>query len=237
MKLKDLNDWNLSVTDDNIYGRIDESGAGIKRVIKQLGSKDFIIISASRGSNSKKENKSRHNQLIKTIRSSFEGGSKSFGAYQLVGSWKECTKKLEDGQKISDCKSIGGEITNALELSWAIPKPNDVATDDFFKIGQVLAKKYNQDAFIAKVDGKMGLFGKDGSKWESWGNVSQASVTKGFEKLVDLQGFSSLKKDRSRGKVRNIIFEDLNVMIPEDSNYSKQLFEAAHILNPLLDDE
>jgi len=237
MKLIDLNAGASLDCEDTVYGRLDESGAGIKRVISQLGKEDFIIISASRGANSKKINRSRHNQLIKSIRSAFEGGSKDFGSYQLVGSWKECTKKLEGDQKISDCVAIGGEIKNALELSWAIPKPASVDSADLFKIGQSLAKQYNQDAFIAKIDGKMGLFGKDGSQWETWGNVSQQSITKGFEKIISLQGFSSLKKDRDRGIVRNIIFESLNVMIPEDNNYSKQLFETAHILNPLQYDE
>lgn len=232
MKLKELN--NLSIYfDDIIYGRIDESGAGIKRVISHLGKKDFIIISASRGTNTKKENKIRHNQLIKSIRSAFEGGNSSFGAYQLVGSWKECSKELENDQKISNCLEIGGEINTALELTWAIPKPDTVSSTDFFEIAQRLAKQYNQDAFIAKIDGSVGLFGKDGSKWETWNNVSQDSISKGFEKIISLQGFSTLKKDKDKGIIRNIIFESINVMIPEDNNYSKQLFTKIHILNPM----
>lgn len=154
----------------------------------------------------------------------------------MIGHWKECSKTLDKDQNISDCEKIGGKLDDALELTWAFPKPDDVDSKDFFKIAIHLAKKYEQDVFIAKIDGDLGLFGKDGSRWEKWGNVSEKSISRGFSRIASIQGFSQTKKDRDKGLVRNIIFESINVSIPEDNNSSKQLFESIGILNPLKDE-
>lgn len=207
------------------YGTIDESGAGISRVLKTLeDGNDFLIITASRGKFSKKENAKRNSQLIKSIRD--ELGVKS-GAYKLVGHWKECNHKLEDGQKISDCK---GAIKDELEESWLIPKPKNIAPEEFLDIAKKVAKKYDQDAFVIRIDGKLTLNGKDGTVWEDLGKADKKSISTGFSRIIDVQGYSELKKQRNKGRNINIIFEDIALVVPKDNNNSKRLFASANIL-------
>ena len=207
------------------YGTIDESGAGLSRVLKFLeDGQDFLIITASRGGNSRKKNAQRNNDLIKGIRS--DVGTKS-GAYKLVGHWKECSEPLEDGQKISDCK---GTIKDTLEDSWLIPKPKGISSEEFFDVAKKYAVKYDQDGFVIRLDGKLTLNGKDGSEWANLGKANNKSLSNGFSRIVDVQGFSELKKNRGKGKTANIVFESLTIVVPKDSNISKQIFQTANIL-------
>jgi hypothetical protein len=212
------------------FGRIDESGAGIKRVLATLDSGvDFAMITASRGSNSNKENRANNNKLIREIRDELH---QKVGAYKLIGHWKECSEPLKNKETIKDCK---GKITNALEETWLVVKPDDVSGEDFEKAIQNAAKKYNQDAYIIRRDGKLELKGKDGSSWGSLGKANKDSLSKGFEKVLGVQGYSELAKDRKHGRVNNIVFEsnesfEISVVIPDDTNSSKQLFSTANIL-------
>ena len=211
--------------EEDSYGAIDESGAGLSRVLKFLeDGQDFLMITASRGSFSRKKNSSRNNDLIKGIRSDI--GSKA-GAYKLVGHWKECSDKLEDGQKISDCK---GTIKDTLEDSWLIPKPDDISSEEFFEVAQKYAKKYDQDSFVIRLKGKLTLNGKDGAEWQDLGKANNKSLSQGFSRVIDVQGFSELKKHRGKGRTANIVFESLNLVVPKDSNSSKRLFLSANIL-------
>jgi hypothetical protein len=212
------------------FGRIDESGAGINRVISTLDSGvDFAMITASRGSNSNKENRANNNKLIKEIRSDLH---QKVGAYKLIGHLKECSEPLKDNETIKDCK---GNITNALEETWLVIKPNDVSSEDFEKAIQNAAKKYNQDAYVIRREGKLELKGKDGSSWGNLGKANKDSLSKGFEKVLGVQGYSELAKDRKHGRVNNIVFEsyesfDISIAIPDDTNSSHQLFNTANIL-------
>jgi hypothetical protein len=206
-------------------GKINE--AGFTRVLKNMqDGGDFAIITASRGSNTTKENIKRNNQLIHDLRD--ELGQK-LGAYKIVGHWKECSVPLKDGEKIKDCK---GSIINALEESWWVPKPEDISSEDFEKAIQNMAKKYDQDAYVIRKNGKLTLNGKDGSIWQDLGKADKNSVAVGLKRLLDKQGYSELKKDRQHGKNRNIIFEDFKIetIKPKDSNSSKALFEYGKIL-------
>lgn len=216
---------NLLLENEDGYGQVDESGAGISRVLKTLeNNADFLIITAFRGSNTKKENQKANNELIKYIRSEF--GNKA-GAYKLVGHWKECSEPLEDGQKISDCK---GTIKDSLEESWLIARPKDVTKEDFFSTAKKTAKKYNQDAFVIRQNGVLTLNGKDGETWADLGKANKKSLSTGFSRVIDVQGYSELKKTRKSGRNINIIFEELSIMIPKGNNSSKQLFSVANIL-------
>jgi hypothetical protein len=207
------------------YGVLDESGAGIKRVMSKLEeNKDFIMITAFRQKYGAKENKKRNNQLIKDIRSAL--GEKA-GAYKMVGHWKECSEPLKDGETIKDCK---GKIENALEETWLIMKPDSVPSDKFDKTAQKMARKYDQDAYVIRQDGEVYLKGKDGSKWADLGKANEKSLKKGFAAVADIQGYSELKKDRVHGRVNNIVFESFGIMVPKDTNSSKMLFKYAGFL-------
>jgi len=212
---------------ENSIGQIDESGAGITRVLKRLeDNTDFAIVTAFRGSNTRKQNIANNNKLIKDIRAEL---GQQVGAYKLVGHWKECSVPLEKGETIKDCK---GKITNALEESWMVIRPDLISLDRFENAIKKVAKKYDQDAYIIRKNGKLTLNGKDGEVWDDLGKANKDSISTGFERIVDIQGYSELKKDRVHGKTRHIIFEDFQVdlIVPKDNNFSKMLFEKANIL-------
>ena len=206
------------------YGTIDESGAGLSRVLSKIDSGiDFLFITASRGSFSKKQNAERNNELIKYIRS--EVGVK-IGAYKIIGHWKECTTELKDGQTIQDCPNI----VNALEETWLFTRPDELSAEQFNELAQKVSKKYEQDAYVIRLDGKLTLNGKDGSEWADLGKASKDSISVGFNKIVNVQGYSELAKLRNKGRVENIVFESLYVAIPKDNISSKRLFKELGIL-------
>ena len=195
----------------------------IKKMI-QDSKNDFVIITASRGDFSRKENQKRNTELLQELRKKLN--RKDIGAYRLVGHWKECSKELPEGSDISDCSKLGGKIIDSLEDSWFINIPQDIDKKEFENVIQELAKKYSQDAYIIRIDGKTELKGKDGSSWETFKNVSgnpDEFVTNGFKDLLGRQGFTQFKKDRDSGKIRSIIFEVSGVS-PKNNNMSKMLF-------------
>jgi len=216
-----------------------ESGASLSRVMSKLKdeSVDFCIITAFRKYEngekvSIKTNQTKNNQLLKDVRSKL---GKGYGAYRLVGHWKECSVELPDDINISQCSSYGGRIEDSLEESWLIL--NQPSTDLFFGVMQQIAKKYKQDAFVARIDGDFGLYGKDGSKWENFGKVSNDSISSSFKKVIGLQGYSELKKKRIKGDVHNIIFDKLTeninflgISVPNATNSSGMLYKSMNIL-------
>ena len=206
-------------------GEINE--AGISRVLKNMeDGDDFAIVTAFRGSRSTKENLKNNNQLIKDIRG--ELGQK-VGAYKIIGHWKECSVPLKQGEGIKDCK---GKITNALEESWWVVKPEHIPSDRFENAIQKAARKYDQDGYIIRKNGKLTVNGKDGTVWNDLGKADKNSISTGFKRILNKEGYSELKKDRVHGKVRNIIFEDFKIGLlnPKDSNISKMIFKEAGIL-------
>lgn len=211
--------------EDIFLGTIDESGAGMSRVLKMLDSgKDFIMITTSRGNKSTKENQKNNNKLIKYIRDKI--GMK-VGAYKLVGHWKECSETLGDGENISDCK---GTITDTLEESWLIVKPDDIPSNVFLDIANNVATKYNQDAYVIRKEGKLTLNSKNGDEWANLGNANRNSLTTGFGKIMGLQGYTELKKVRNTGRLQNIVFEGIYLSVPKNSNFSKMMFKELNIL-------
>ena len=215
MKFKDLL--------ENEYGVVNE--AGLSRVLQKLEDNlDFLIITAFRGSNTKKESQNKNNALIKDIRLDF---NEKAGAYKLVGHWKECSIELKDNETISDCK---GTITDTLEESWLIIRPDNVTTKTFFETAKKYVKKYKQDAFVIRIEGKLTLNGKDGEEWENLGKANKNSISQGFSRVINKQGYSELKKNRNKGRSTNIIFEGLYTKAPDDSISSKRIFRSANFL-------
>ena len=202
-------------------GTLDEAGAGLSRILKQLESgKDFIMISASRGNYSTKENNKRNNALLSEFR------KKLGGAYKLVGHWKECSIALKDGETIKDCK---GQVSNTLEQSLLFIKLDDLDSKEFNSIAQSISKKYEQDAYVIRLNDKLTLNGKDGTEWTDLGKANKDSFSQGFSRIVNTQGYTELSKLRRKGRVNNIIFEDICTVVPKDNNSSRQLFEAIGI--------
>ena len=214
-----------SLYESEYVGCLDESGASLSRVLKVLDEGiDFIFITASRGSYSKKENATNNNALIKYIRS--EVGLK-IGAYKIIGHWRECSNELKDDETISDCK---GTVSNTLEETWLITKPDTITSEEFNELAQKVARKYEQDAYVIRMGGILTLNGKDGSVWSDLGQATSSSLSSGFEKIVNVQGYSELSKMRKKGRSSNIVFEGIYVAVPKDSISSKRLFHEANIL-------
>jgi len=227
---------------DDEERKILESGASIKRVMSKLKdiTVDFGMITSFRKYDDKnnkvslKVNQANNNKLLRTLRSKL-GDNKGYGAYRLIGHWKECSIDLPDGTNISKCVSFGGKVESVLEESWLIL--NQPKSDNFFNVLQSMAKQFNQDAFISRVNGDFGLFGKDGNKWESYGNLTDKSISKGFKDIIGLQGYSELKKKRSHGDIQNIIFSSISeniefdgISVPNDHNASYMLYKYMNLL-------
>lgn len=219
-----------------------ESGASLARVMDKLNSDiEFGLITAFRKYDEEgnkvplKEKQKWNNELIKFFREHL-GKTSSYGAYRMVGHWKECSVTLPDGVKISACSEHGGQIEDSLEETWLIL--NDTKSKYFFEALQATAEKYNQDGFIARVNGEFGLFGKDGDKWADFEKVNEKSLSDSFKRIVNLQGYSELKKKRTKGKLHNIIFDEVvsesiefsGINVPDCTNSSHMIYTAMNIL-------
>jgi len=203
-----------------------EAGASLSRIMKQLTSdKDFVMITAFRKEHPYKVNQKRNNSLLREFRSQL-GTQKDFGAYRLIGHWKECSVVLPDGVTIDKCLEYGGTITNTIEEVWMIL--NDSNNPNFFDAAIKMVKKYDQDAIVARVNGNFGLFGKDGMKWESFGQVTKNTLSYGFNRIVGIQGYTEVAKMRKRGRITNIVFE--GITIPNPTNSSHMLYKSMNIL-------
>lgn len=216
-----------------------EAGASLSRVMSKLKGDgvEFGVITAFRKYENDKRvplkvNQGKNNELLRYFRGRM--GQKGYGAYRLVGHWKECSVELPDGVNISQCSAHGGKVEDSLEETWLII--NDPQSDQFFDVLVEAARKYGQDAFVAKVGDKFGLFGKDGTQWESYGTLSNDSISSSFKKVIGLQGYSELKKKRVRGDVHNIVFdtikeniEFIGISVPNDTNSSLMLYKSMGI--------
>ena len=207
------------------------SEAQLSRILSKIDSGvDFAIISGCRYMNSKAENAKRNNQLLKDLRNMY--GSKKFGAYKLVGHWKECSEEISDEEskdlKFDEyrklCISKGGHLIDALESSWFITIPEG-AYNKTFDILLKLAKKYEQNAFIARNNGKISVYSKTGEKQQDFQKSNNAKdiLSNGFMRILGQQGYNEFKKDRDRCKCRHLVFEMYGV-VPDLSNSSHMLF-------------
>jgi hypothetical protein len=126
----------------------------------------------------------------------------------------------------------GGKIIATVEETWLIL--NDLRNPEFFDVLRTAAREFNQDAFIARIDGNFGLFSKGGDQWTTYGDVSEETLTSSFAELIGIQGYSELKKKRTHGQLYNLVFKEnfefAGIVIPNDNISSKMLFEAMNII-------
>lgn len=212
--------------------RIDE--ASISRIVSKIKDPtvEFVIITAFRSGNTLSVNQNKTHQLLKDFRNILEN-EKSYGAYRLIGHWKECSVEIPSGKNISDCSSLGGHVVDSIEESWLILNDAITSSEDFFMAAQTMAGKYNQDAFIARTNNKkFGLYGKDGSEWATFGNISDTSFTTGLTTLIGRQGYSEIKKVRGAGRLFNIVMESIEfgVHVPYYSGSQYRAFNYNNIL-------
>lgn len=221
-------------------GQLLEAGASLNRIVSMLKrtNLDFGMITSFRDSEKigLQKKQEQNDQLLKYIRSLLNNQT-AYGAYRMIGHWKECSVTLPSEDKngktvtIDQCELYGGHLVDTLEETWLIV--NDCHNPEFFDVLRKAAREYNQDAFIARIGDNFGLFSKGGQQWNTFGEVSEDTITTGFEKLVSIQGYSQTKRERIRGgdgnkTLHHFIFE--GIVIPNESNSSRMLFSAMNIL-------
>lgn len=126
-----------------------QAGAGLTRIISHVQSGvNFIIITAFRGENSKKENVRRNTEMLQDIK------AKNLGAIQLEGHWTE--------------NAGTPEAINVVEISYFIPNRTwggeSIEISEFKQIGQDLRAKYDQESFLYG-DGKEVYVVEEGSEF------------------------------------------------------------------------
>ena len=89
------------------------------RLLNQMDSKDFAIISAYRNEKTKKENILRNRKLRGIL------NDKKMGVHQLVGHWQEAP----EGVDYKDAKK--SELTDVVERSYFIARPADMSYSEF----------------------------------------------------------------------------------------------------------
>jgi hypothetical protein len=166
MKLKDF----LSNTQyDDIPNNNLISEAGLSRLLKKYyEGNDFVIITAHRNKFDKKTNIKCNREL----RSIFN--NKKMGVYQLVGHWREC-----QDENIPYDKCPPEKLVDSIERSYMVIRPENISQDDFINLIKDLTKKFQQDASLISLDGKIsavlqnGKLSKVGDKL-SLGKIGQA---------------------------------------------------------------
>jgi hypothetical protein len=169
------------------------------------------MITAFRGGRSLKDNQSRNTQLLKDFRQTL-GNPTGYGAHRLIGHWKECSVNLPKGKTVGDCSDLGGELKDVLEETWLVLNDKNTDSKDFFDTACKMAEKYNQDSFLARTKYKnFGVYSKDGSELAPFSVVNDKTFRTGFVKIIDVQGYSELKKVKGAGRVFSIVIESLNI--------------------------
>lgn len=216
----------IEIYEKEFIGTLDETGASMKRVASVLESKsDFLFITESRAELSRKKNSQNNDCIVKFFRDEFK---LQLGAYKLIGHWRECSELLKDNETIKDCK---GKTIDVFEEAWLIVKPDDKDSDLFAEAALKTSIKYDQEAYIVRTNNKTTLNnGKNGEILEEFKNIGIDSLSSGFEKILDNQGYSELARYRTHGRIEPIIFENFYVAKPKNVNMSKMLFGYGKIL-------
>ena len=184
----------------------------LSRLLDAAKNKDFAIITAYRGDpNAKTKEEKRlvkarnvhNNQELRQILN-----SKKLGSYALVGTWQECE---DDTIPYDQCPK--DKLKVQVERSYFIPRHYTFSPNEFKTLLFNLAKKYNQDAIVLKINA-LNLNGVYDSKTEK-------ELVK-FEKTIAL---NKLSQAYSRFiKKLNVPFVFEGVETPHCLNIGKKAF-------------
>lgn len=145
------------------------------RLIQRMKSKDFAILSAYRQGFSKRENIIRNRKLRKIL------NDNKMGVHQLVGHWLEAP----EGKDFKDCDK--NELTDAVERSYFIAKPDNISFQDFKEIiiQCLTIDGVTQDCcVIHKNGGEYSLLFKDGSTQEIGKNIAFNKIAQAYSEYV-----------------------------------------------------
>lgn len=197
------------------------SGANLSRVLRRIGSEvDFLMITSFRAGDedqnkvwtprTKSQNERLFTRLPGELRSLL--GSKRVGAYWLVAHWTTCTVPL-NGAPLSECTALGGHIADSLEYSWLFTRDDPkVSGEAWLEAAKTLAKRYDQDSFVIRLDGETTLRGSTGDVWKTL-STDQA-VEEAWKNLTEIRekepyyGYSELRKVRERGRIQPIVLPE-----------------------------
>jgi len=172
---------------DVCFKQIDE--ASLSRVWEKLNNVDFAIITAYRKSRDKEQNVAKNRELRGSL------NAKKLGAYPLVGHWREC--ELTD---VPYDKCPADKLHDVIERSYLVPRNKDVSPEEFKDLMFELAKKYEQDGIVLKID-SLKMFGV-------YGSATQDEFVK-FEKGVALNKMSQAYSQYVKKLDVPFIFEGL----------------------------
>ncbi len=170
-------------------------------------------------------------EILKDIRDKY---SKQIGAYKLVGHWKECSIPLEDDfdnleNLTKACLKQDGHIQDSLEESLFIRFDKGI-TSDILSFICSLAKKYKQEAFITRINGKLKLYSSNCDVFYTFSTASgYDALATSYKALLNKQVYSQWKNDRAHGKTRSLVLERFYGITPT-TNFGKMAFKSAHLL-------
>ena len=198
------------------------------RLMSLMADKDFAIISAYRHEFSKKENILRNRKLRAIL------NSKNMGVHQLVGHWLEAP----NGVDYHDANPE--ELTDVIERSYFIARPNNVPYEEFKKtIANCLTiDGKTQDCGIIHVHGGWyyclypdGSVDKIGEKL-SINKIAQAYSQ--YVKRLDIPfTFEGVERPSSNSGMR--VFENNRIEYVHDSKTDKLLVTEDRIKNIISD--
>lgn len=145
------------------------------RLLQRMKNKDFAILSAYRKDFTKRENIIRNRKLRKIL------NDNKMGVHQLVGHWLEAP----EGKDYKDCDK--SELTDVIERSYFIAKPDNMSFQDFTDIiiQCLTIDGVTQDCcVIHKKGGEYLTLNKEG-KTESLGNnVTFNKIAQAYSEYV-----------------------------------------------------
>lgn len=122
--------------------------SSLSRVLEHTQVRDFCIITAYRNAYSKKKNEARNRELLASIKDLKCGG------IALTGVWQESPEDID----YEDAKPE--DLTEVVENSYFIPKPDSMSSKEFVDKMFELGNKYNQDTIllVCKSEGYCGVY-------------------------------------------------------------------------------
>jgi hypothetical protein len=175
----------------------------LSRTLSVIQDKDFAILTAYRGNFSKAENILRNREL----RAKLNG--RKMGVHQLVGHWQEAPA----GKDYAECSP--NELTDVVERSYLVAKPEDMSFDDFESLIRDLLtiEGETQDAAIIKNQDGIFLLYNNGSKDLIGSEATLGKINQAYSQHVK-HGLS-------------FVFEGIETPV---TNLGKQMFKKYNIL-------
>jgi hypothetical protein len=150
--------------------------AGLSRLLNQIKTKDFFIITAFRSEFDKAKNIQRNRKLRSDL------NSEKMGPYQLIGHWRECQDSEID---YNDCPE--NMLVDVVERSYLATRPESMDLTEFKELVRTLTKRYNQDASIISIDNIIYLMYKDGNMDKIGSGVTLNKISQAYSQHVKKQ--------------------------------------------------